>query len=121
MVAQATLAANFIDAARRAGMSTEEINAALTRIASSTVIDEFWISDAQGRVEYTNVPGISFTFPTDPDAGTQAAPFAKLLTGEATVVVQDAQAREADGALFQYIGVAGVDQPRIVQVGFDRR
>ena len=121
MVAQATLAAYYIDAALRAGMTPQEIDAALGRIADSTVIDEFWISDESGRVEFTNEPGIDFTFPTDPGSGTQAAPFAALVTGAETVVVQDAQPREADGALFQYVGVAGVDQPRIVQVGFDRR
>lgn len=121
MVAQATLTAHFIEVALRAGMSEQEINVRLAQIASTTVIDEFWISDEQGLVEYTNVPGLGFVFPTDPDASSQAAPFANLLVGGATVVVQDAQPRQADGAVFQYVGVAGVDQPRIVQVGFDRR
>ena len=121
MVAQATLTAHYIDAAIRAGMTQQEINVALGRIAGSTVIDEFWISDERGRIEYTNVPGLNFRFPTDPDSGSQAAPFANLLIGGETVVVQDARLREADGALFQYVGVAGVDRPRIVQVGFDRR
>ena len=121
MVAQATLTAYYIDAAIRAGMTEQEINVVLGRIASSTVIDEFWVSDERGRIEYTNVPGLNFQFPTDPDSGSQAAPFANLLVGGETVVVQDARFREVDGALFQYVGVAGVDRPRIVQVGFDRR
>ena len=121
MVAQATLTAYYIDAAIRAGMTEQEINVALGHIASNTVIDEFWVSDERGHVEYTNVTGLNFEFPTDPTAGTQAAPFAELLLGGETVVVQEAQPRESDGALFQYVGVAGVDQPRIVQVGFDRR
>ena len=121
MVAQATLAAHFIDAALRAGMTTQEINVRLGQIAGATVIDEFWISDERGRIEYTNVPGVTFEFPTDPDVGTQAAEFANLLVGGETQVAQDAQYREVDGALFQYVGVAGIDQPRIVQVGFDRR
>ena len=121
MVAQATLTAYYIDAAIKAGMTQQEINVALGQIAGSTVIDEFWISDEKGLIDYTNVPGIVFAFPTDPTSGTQAASFADLLLGGETVVVQEAQPREADGALFQYVGVAGVDQPRIVQVGFDRR
>ena len=121
MVAQATLTAYYIDAAIRAGMTEQEINVALGRIASATVIDEFWVSDERGRIAYTNVPGLNFQFPTDPASGSQAAPFANLLVGGETVVVQDARRREADGALFQYVGVAGVDRPRIVQVGFDRR
>ena len=121
MAAQATLTAFYIDAAIKAGMTKQEINVALGQIASSTVIDEFWISDENGLIDYTNVPGLVFAFPTDPTADSQAAPFADLLLGGETVVIQDAKPREADGALFQYVGVAGVDQPRIVQVGIDRR
>ncbi len=121
MVAQATLTAYYIDAALRAGMTPQEIDVALGRIADSTTIDEFWISDEDGHIEFTNVPGLSFVFPTDPGSDSQAAPFANLLLGGETVIVQDAQPRDADGALFQYVGVAGVDQPRIVQIGFDRR
>ena len=117
MVAQAMLAAHYIDAALKAGMQVDEINATLAAIAERSVITEFWISDETGRIAFTNVPGADFSFPTDPDAGTQAAPFAVLLDGATPVVAQDAQPREMDAAIFKYVGVAGVDQPRIVQVG----
>lgn len=117
MVAEAMLTAHFIDAALRAGMSTDDINAVLARVADQTVISEFWISDASGRVVFSNIQGVVFAFPTDPAAGTQAAPFATLLSGAETVVVQGAQPRELDAVPFKYVGVAGVDQPRIVQVG----
>ncbi len=117
MVAEAMLTAHYIDAARKAGLSQQEINAALTRIADESIISEFWVSDANGGIEFTNMPDIEFAFPIDPDAGTQAAPFADLLTGAQSVVVQGVREREVDGALFKYVGVAGVDQPRIVQVG----
>ena len=117
MVAEATLAAHYIATALEAGMTPDEINAVLKQIADDTVISEFWVSDEDGQIEFTNAPGIDFAFPTDPNDGTQAAPFAKLLTGQESVVVQDAQPREADGAQFKYVGVAGVDQTRIVQVG----
>ena len=117
MVAQAMLTAHFIDAALKSGMSTDEINAVLVRVAEETVISEFWISDESGRIAYTNLPGAAFVFPTDPQAGTQAAPFATLLSGDETVVVQGVLPRELDAAPFKYVGVAGVDQARIVQVG----
>ena len=117
MVAEALLTAHYIDAPRKAGLSQQEINAVLARIADESIISEFWVSDANGRIDFTNVPGAKFAFPTDLGAETQAAPFANLLTGSESVVVQDVQAREVDGALFKYVGVAGVDQPRIVQVG----
>lgn len=116
MVAQAMLAAHFIDAALQAGMDAEQINAVLADIADNSVISEFWISDETGQIAFTNIPGTGFAFPTDPDAGTQAAPFAALLTGQ-KVVIQDAQPRELDAAVFRYVGVAGIDQARIVQVG----
>lgn len=118
MIAEATLTAHYVAAALEAGATAEEINATLAEIADSTIIAEFWVSDENGRVEFTNVPGLDFTFPTDPDAGTQAAPFANLLLGREKVVAQGMMPREADGAMFQYVGVAGVDRPRIVQVGF---
>ncbi len=116
MVAQAMLTAHFIDAALKAGMDAEQINAVLADIADNSVISEFWISDETGQIAFTNIPGTGFAFPTDPDAGTQAAPFAALLTGK-KVVIQDAQPRELDAAVFKYVGVAGIDQARIVQVG----
>ena len=117
MVAQAMLAAHFVEAALQAGMDADQINAVLADIADHTVITEFWISDETGQIAFTNIPGTGFAFPTDPDAGTQAAPFATLLTGDEKVVIQDAQPRELDGAIFKYVGVGGSDQARIVQVG----
>ncbi len=119
MVASAKLTAHFVAAAIAAGMTTDEINAVLTEVADESAIAEFWVTDAEGNVVYTNNADVEFKFPTDPDSDTQAAPFAHLLTGDETVVVQDMQPREADGRLFRYVGVAGVDQARIVQVGVD--
>lgn len=117
MAAEALLTAHFIDAAREAGRSAEEINAVLASIAERTALAEFWVTDVDGQVVYTNIEGSTFRFPTDPAAGTQAAPFAALLDGSKAVVVQEARPREEDGQVFRYVGVAGVDEPRIVQVG----
>ena len=117
MVGQAMLTAHFIAAALKAGMSKDDINAALTRVAAGSAISEFWISDEKGRIEFTNIPGTGFQFPTDPAGKSQAAPFAALLDGSKSVVVQGFQARELDARMFKYVGVAGVDKRRIVQVG----
>ena len=126
MVAQAMLTAHFVAAALKAGMERDEINAVLTRIAERSTVTEFWVSDEKGRVVFTNVKGIDFTFPTDPKGGTQAAPFAALLDGSKTAVTQESRPREHDRRVFKYVGAAGVDRPRIVQVGisaeeFDER
>ena len=120
MLAQAMLAAHFVAAAFRAGMSKDEINAALTKVAAGSAISEFWISDEKGRVEFTNIPGTSFTFSTDTAAKSQAASFAALLDGSKSVVVQGFQPRELDAKMFKYVGVAGVDKRRIVQVGVSK-
>ena len=117
MTAEAMLTAHFVAAAVKAGMSTEEINGALASVADGSVISEFWITDENGTVVYTNVPGVEFAFPTDPDGESQAVPFAALLTGDRAVVDQDFMPRELDGMVFKYVGAAGVDQARIVQVG----
>lgn len=121
MVAEALLVARFIDAAIRAGMGREEINAALADTAERSPIAEVWVTDESGRVDYTNVEGASFVFPTDPVAGTQAAPFAALLGGGETVIVQDFCERELDGERYKYVGVSGIDKARIVQVGVSAR
>lgn len=117
MVAQAMLTAHFLDAALKADMSKEEINAVLKRIAENSAISEFWISDGDGQVEFTNFPEIQFAFPMDPSAASQAAPFANLISGGKNTVVQPFMERELDQKLYKYVGVAGVDKPRIVQVG----
>ena len=120
MVAQAMLTAHFVAAALKAGMGREEINAALTRVAEGSAISEFWVSDGKGRIEFTNIPGTNFNFPTDTAGKSQAAPFAALLDGGKTVVVQGFQPRELDKKVFKYVGVAGVDKRRIVQVGVSK-
>jgi hypothetical protein len=118
MVAQARLAAHLVAVAEGAGMAPEAINAILADVAERSAIDEFWITDADGRAYLTNT-GIDFTFDPDPALQPQASAFWALLTGEAEVVVQEAQKREIDDRVFKYVGVAGVDQPRIVQIGID--
>ena len=117
MVAEATLTAHYIAAALDAGRTPEEISATLQKIAGATVISEFWVSDANGEVVFSSQPGTQFNFGTDPNADRQAAPFAALLTGRQTVVVQESQPRDLDGAVYRYVAVAGVDGRRIVQVG----
>ena len=119
LVAEGRLTALFIDAALSAGYSADEINAILASVTDETVIDEFWISDHDGNIAFTSHPGTDFRFPTNPEADTQAAPFAQLLDGSESQVVQEPMPREFDGRTFQYAAVAGTDSVRIVQVGIE--
>ena len=117
MVAEAMLTSHFIDAALRAGMSQDEINAILTKIAEQSIISEFWVSDEGGKFEFSNFPDTNFKFPTDSSSNSQALPFAALLDGSESVVVQGLMERELDGKSYKYVGVLGTDKPRIVQIG----
>ena len=116
MVAAALTAAHYLDAALRADVPREDIEGVLAGIVHRHGLTEYWVTDEHGHIVFGSHK-TDFVFPDDPDAGTQAAIFTALLRGDKTTVIQEPQPREEDGAPFQYVGVAGVDQPRIVQIG----
>jgi len=116
MVGEAMLAAQFVAAAEKNGMGADAINVALKDIAAKSAVQEFWITDSSGHAYLTNT-GIDFTFSPDAKKQPQASAFWPLITGDKKVVIQNARKREIDNKIFKYVGVAGVDKPRIVQVG----
>jgi len=116
MVGEALLAANLVALAEKAGMQPAQINAVLKDVADRSGINEFWITDPSGHAYLTNT-GQDFTFSPDPAKQPQASAFWPLLDGKKTVVIQQARKREIDDQVFKYVGVSGVDKPRIVQVG----
>jgi serine phosphatase RsbU (regulator of sigma subunit) len=119
MVVEARITAQLVAVAvGRAGMSPDEIKAILKDITDNTVLDEFWITDESGRAYLTNTD-IDFTFLPDPSQQPQAYIFFRLLGEKNGVVIQQAQKREIDPRLFKYVGVSGIDKPRIVQVGYE--
>ena len=97
-------------------MKPGEINTTLKNIAEKSGAQEFWITDSKGHAYLTNT-GVDFTFSPDPAKQPQASAFWPLITGGKQVVIQDARKREIDDRIFKYVGVAGLDKPRIVQVG----
>jgi hypothetical protein len=116
MVAEALLAAHLVAVAEETGLGNEVIRAILKDVADNSAIDEFWITDPEGHAVLSN-RDVSFTFSPDPARQPQASAFWPLLTGEKKVVIQKAQKREIDDQIYKYVGVAGIDTPRIVQVG----
>ena len=125
MVLQARIAAHLVAVAERrpgGGLTPPEINREFEEIVrfarDQRGFDyEFWVTDEAGKV-YLGSEGKAFTF--DPDQP-QAGAFVPLLgrSGERTdVVVQESQKREIDSYVFKYVGVSGVDRPRIVEVGY---
>jgi adenylate cyclase len=118
MIAEATITAHFIDAAEKAGFSVAEIDRRLRKIADETAIDEFWVTDEKGHAYLHNLAA-DFTFSPSALEEPQAYEFWRLLNGKSAAVVQKERERELDHEPFKYAGVAGVDKPRIVEVGFD--
>ena len=119
MVVEARIAAHLVAVAEgQAGMSPEEINAILQDITDHTVLDEFWITDETAHAYLRNELDIDFTFSLDPAEQPQAHVFYPLLSQEDGIVIQEARQREVDPKVFKYVGVSGIDKPRIVQVGY---
>jgi hypothetical protein len=120
MIGQAMLAAQFVAVAEKAGMTPAQINSVLNTVTGNSAIEEFWITDPAGHAYLTNT-GIDFTFSPDPGKQPQASAFWALLDGRDKIVVQENRKRELDDRVFKYVGVAGVDKPRIVQVGISEK
>ena len=97
-------------------MKKTDIDAILISIAEKSAAQEFWITDSSGHAYLTNT-GVDFTFSPDPAKQPQASAFWPLINGGKKIVIQEARKREIDNRVFKYVGVAGVDKPRIVQVG----
>jgi hypothetical protein len=118
MVVQATIATHLVALGEAAGVGSQEINRRLQHIADNTVLDEIWITDETGHAYLRNIAEVDFTFSPDPTQQPQAHVFWPLLTGKSQSVLQEARQREVDTQVFKYVGVPGVDKPRIVQVGY---
>src|SRR4051794_28444480 len=126
MVMQARIVAHLVAIAeqkRPEGMTPEEINRHLKAIArfaknKKSYDYEFWVTDGSGKV-YVGTEGVAFTFKADQP---QAGVFLRLLDGgrdHADFVVQESRRREIDDRTYKYVGVSGVDGPRIVEVGYE--
>ena len=125
MVAQARIAAHLVAAAEAAGQRPTRIIETLDAVTATTTLDEFWITDEQAFAYLTNVRDdtgalVPFRFDPDPTVQPQASKFYVLLAappGGDDIITQPAQVREIDQQVYKYVGVGGVDKPRIVQVG----
>lgn len=115
----ASMLALYVAAAEAQGEKPGPIIAALQRVVAEGTIAEIWVTDSRGHAYLHTLPGVDFTFSPDPQQQPQASAFWPLLTGAQKSVVQPATRRELDQHWFKYVGVAGVDKPRIVQVGRD--
>lgn len=119
MKTQAELVAHLVALGESGNGSTTTISGHLKEVAKAAGI-EILATDSAGRaIIYTNETDDIFVFSPDPTKQPQAHAFYKLLDGKTDHVTQQAQKREIDDKVFKYVGVGGVDRPRIVQVGME--
>jgi methyl-accepting chemotaxis protein len=78
-------------------------------------VNEVHISDENGILLYSNIPPyIGFDF----ESGDQSRPFMEALTNKDFILVQEAQKNVREGVMRQYTGIARLDKPGIIQIGF---
>ena len=118
MVVAATAISELVAVAEKCGLTTKQINDRLTRIDDKTILDEVWVTDGKGFSKLHTGHSPDFQFKPSAAEQPQAHEFWDLLTGAKSVVIQSVQKREVDDQRFKYVGVAGVDRPRIVEVGY---
>ena len=119
LASSASLLAEYVALAERSGQSASQSMKVLRRLLQQAPNTEVWVTDSQGKTYLHPNSDQPFVFSPDRSKQPQAADFWPLLTGEKKLVNQAMQPRALDGKLFKYLGVAGVDKPRIVQVGFN--
>lgn len=125
MTGQARILAHLVAAAEEHGIPPSEIILIFRKIVEKTALDELWVTDSDGVVYLTAATDddgnpIEFTFSGDADTQPQASAFFPLLSANIDsdeCVTQIAQKREIDWNVVKYVGVSGIDRPRIVQVG----
>ncbi|MEY8320980.1 methyl-accepting chemotaxis protein [Lachnospiraceae bacterium 46-61] len=79
-------------------------------------VNEVNVTDEKGVLLWGNIPQY---FGMDFHNGDQTKPFTTILTNPSFELAQDPQPNEADGKMFQYIGVSRQDKTGIVQVGME--
>ncbi|AWJ87527.1 protein phosphatase (plasmid) [Azospirillum sp. TSH58] len=119
LLSEATLAAHLVAVMEAGKAPAKAVTDRLKAVADGGGPDEIWVTDNRGRAYLHNIPGPDITFGPDARAQPRQAPYYGLLNRAPEKVVTDAATE--GGKLMKFAGVAGVDKPRIVQVGADVR
>ncbi|CAO3452333.1 hypothetical protein [Azospirillum argentinense] len=119
LLSEATLAAHLVAVMEAGKAPVKAVTDRLKAVADGGGPDEIWVTDNRGRAYLHNIPGPDITFGPDARAQPRQAPYYGLLNRAPEKVVTDAATE--GGKLMKFAGVAGVDKPRIVQVGADVR
>jgi sigma-B regulation protein RsbU (phosphoserine phosphatase) len=119
MANTANAVAEWVAMAESNQSNSAELRERLKELVTRSDVDEVWVTDESGFAYLTTVDGVDFRFSPDATEQPQASEFYPLLQGRESPVIQQTQQREIDDNWFKYVGVTGVDRPRIVQVGRD--
>jgi len=120
LVSSANIVGHYVALAEQCRLSSSDLNQRLRTLVTPDHLAEIWVTDPLGKAYLHTVPDIDFTFSPDSAQQPQASAFWPLLSARQPMsVVQELKPREVDGRPFKYVGVSGVDKPRIVQVGMD--
>ena len=121
MLIQARLVAQIVAMAEEAGIPRDTVVMRLRQVAEEGGT-EFLATDGDGVAIFgTNPASGDFRLSSDPESQAQAHVFHRLLSGDIPSVVEESRKREIDDLVYKYVGVPGVDSPRIVQVGTEAK
>lgn len=88
----------------------------MVALADQLGVSEIHVTDGKGVLIYGNIPGFyGFDFNTSE----QTLPFVDLIGKRDAALAQEPSPRGTDNVLFQYIGVARIDEPGVVQIGIE--
>jgi signal transduction histidine kinase/CheY-like chemotaxis protein len=113
----ASVTADYIASAEKAGETPQQIDAALQQLAQNTPVKEFWVTDAQGHSIYQSRTDKQLTIHDNVQQDPQFSVFWPLLEGQSGTIVQPSQPRAEDGVPFQYAAAPGVNSRSVVLVG----
>lgn len=121
MIAHGLLASHMADIADAAGISDKMLSRRLMEITARSSIGELWISDAQGKVRASSAGDADASDSVAAAAGLPEAAIAPLLAGTDFSENLGVARRPLGGMPMRYIGVRGIDSPRVVLVGRDQQ
>ncbi|MFZ4654020.1 MAG: methyl-accepting chemotaxis protein [Methylococcaceae bacterium] len=117
LIVSARILSNYVAVAESCKIPATTINDRLRNMVNPDLLGEVLISDQVGKTTFSNLPEDRLKNQIDPLKDHEAEAFWPLLKASKDMsITQPLNRRNRDGRLFKYVGVPGVDRPRIVQV-----
>ncbi len=117
MIAHGVLASHLADMADKAGLDDRTLSRRLMEITARSAIGELWISEAKGNLRAGSMDDADEGESVATAAGLTDPALARLLAGTTFSETLGTGQRSLGGAPMRYVGVRGIDNPRVVLVG----